>query len=90
VPSWARPPRIGAGACGRRRPRCARTRLAAYLEAEAAVLRNQSYQMPDGRQRHARQPGRDPQGHRVELRGELASATACRRVRGRARRGVIL
>lgn len=64
-------------------------RLANYLEAEAAVLRNQSYEMPDGRKLV-----------RADLTAIVKGIDGCRasldrmrgttRARGRARRGVIL
>lgn len=64
------------------------TRLAAYLEAEAAVLRNQSYTMPDGRSVTRAQLAEIRKGLE-DVRGELATAQGRPRVRGRARRGVI-
>jgi hypothetical protein len=64
-------------------------RLAAYLEAEAAVLRNQSYTMPDGRSVTRAQLAQIQKGVE-QLRQELASARGAPLVRGRARRGVLL
>jgi len=64
-------------------------RLAAYLEAEAAALRNQSYAMPDGRTL-TRANLRDIRAGIAEIRQELASAQGAPLVRGRARRGVVL
>lgn len=60
-------------------------RLTAYYEAEASVLRNQSYRMPDGREltRASLSVIRD----QIErLRAEIGSATGAPIVRGRARR----
>lgn len=64
-------------------------RLANYLEAEAAALRNQSYEMPDGRklQRADLKQIRDGIS---ECRGNLDRMRGTVRARGRARRGVIL
>lgn len=65
------------------------TRLAAYLEAEAACLRNQSYQMPDRRQVTRADLAEIRKGI-ADLRDELARANGVVRTRGRARRGVIM
>lgn len=64
-----------------------KTRLAAYVAAEQAVLRNQSYQMPDGRQLVRANLAEIRKGI-SDLSGEVASATGARR--GRARRAVCL
>jgi hypothetical protein len=65
------------------------TRLVAYLEAEAACLRNQEYRMPDRRQVTRADLAEIRKGIE-DLRGELASASGKPIVRGRTRRGVLL
>lgn len=65
------------------------TRLANYLEAEAAVLRNQSYEMPDGRSLTRASLAEIRKGI-IDLRNEIGAATGNPIVRGRARRGVIM
>lgn len=66
------------------------SRLAAYLEAEAACLRNQEYQLPD-RRRVTRADLAIVQKGIADLRSELAIANGSAPiVRGRARRGVLL
>jgi hypothetical protein len=64
-------------------------RLALYLQAEADILRNQSYQMPDGRQL-TRADLREVRKGIEDLRGEIEGAAGTPVVRGRARRGVIM
>jgi hypothetical protein len=64
-------------------------RLASYLEAEAAALRNQSYQMPDGRQL-TRANLKDIRDGIESSRGRLDEMRGVSRVKGRARRGVII
>lgn len=64
------------------------TRLAAYLAAEAAILRNQSYEL-DGRKMTRASLATVRQGIE-ELRSELATAQGKPLKRGRARRGVAL
>lgn len=65
------------------------TRLAAYLDAEAAILRNQSYEMPDGRRLERANLAIVRRGI-ADLRAELGRATGTPLTRGRARRGVLL
>ena len=64
-------------------------RLAAYLEAEAAVLRNQSYEMPDGRKLTRASLAEIRKGI-DSLRNDIANASGAPFVRGRMRRGVIM
>ena len=64
-------------------------RLALYLEAEIAVLRNQSYTMPDRRSVTRANLAEIRKGI-ADLREELASAEGAPLVRGRARRAVTL
>jgi len=64
-------------------------RLAAYLAAEAAILRNQSAALPDGRQVTRTNLAEVRKGIE-DLRREIGTATGAPIVRGRARRGVIL
>jgi hypothetical protein len=61
-------------------------RVAAYQAAELAVLRNQSYEMPDGR-KLTRANLRDIQKGLAEAKADYAAATGVSIVRGRARRG---
>lgn len=63
-------------------------RLDLYLEAEAAVLRNQSYEL-EGRKLVRANLAEIRKGI-ADLRAELGNATGIVRPRGRARRGVIL
>lgn len=65
------------------------TRLAAYLDAEAAVLRNQSYEMPDGRKLTRASLAEIRKGIEA-LRNELANADGTPIVKGRMRRGVVM
>lgn len=60
-------------------------RVAAYQAAELAVLRNQSYEMPDGR-KLTRANLRDIQKGLAEAKADLASANGTPIRRGRARR----
>lgn len=62
-------------------------RLEAYQAAELAVLRNQSYQMPDGRQLTRASLKEIRQGLK-EARAEYEQLVGVTRVRGRARRFV--
>jgi len=64
-------------------------RLANYLAAEAAVLRNQSYEMPDGRKLVRADLAAIAKGIN-DCRGRLDRMRGTTRPRGRARRGVIL
>jgi hypothetical protein len=64
-------------------------RLAGYLQAEAAVLRNQSYTMADGRGVTRAHLAEIRKGI-TQLRQDLAAASGAPMVRGRARRGVCL
>lgn len=64
-------------------------RLALYYTAEAAILRNQSYEMPDGR-KLARTDLKSVQAEIRRIKDELAGGTTAPRVRGRARRGSIM
>jgi antitoxin component HigA of HigAB toxin-antitoxin module len=64
-------------------------RLARYLEAEAAALRNQSATLPDGRSVTRAHLGEIRKGI-ADLRNEIASASGVPLTRGRARRGVLL
>ncbi|MEV5033671.1 hypothetical protein MRBLMC3_002908 [Sphingobium sp. LMC3-1-1.1] len=64
-------------------------RLDAYYEAEKAVLRNQSYKMPDGREL-TRASLSSIQTAIDRLRNEIANASGAPIVRGRMRRGVIM
>jgi hypothetical protein len=64
-------------------------RLARYLEAEAAVLRNQSYEMPDGRS-VTRANLRDIRAGIAEICADLELGAGKPVVRGRARRGVVM
>lgn len=61
--------------------------VAAYQAAELAVLRNQSYEMPDGR-RLERANLNDIRKGRKEAEAALSLATGDVQVRGRARRFV--
>lgn len=63
------------------------SRLTAYYEAEAAVLRNQSYKMPDGREL-TRASLAEIRKAIEALRSEIGNATGAPIVRGRMRRGV--
>ncbi|UZW55546.1 hypothetical protein NUH86_01705 [Sphingobium sp. JS3065] len=64
-------------------------RLDAYYEAEKAVLRNQSYKMPDGRE--LTRASLDTIRKAIDgLRNEIANASGAPIVRGRMRRGVIM
>lgn len=64
-------------------------RLTAYQAAELAVLRNQSYRMPDGRELTRASLKEIRQG--IEgLRNELANASGNPIVRGRMRRGIVV
>lgn len=68
------------------------SRLAAYLEAEASVLRNQSYEMADGRRLERANLGEIRKGI-TDLRAELGRATGTGGAAtpvGRVRRGVPL
>lgn len=64
-------------------------RLTAYYEAEAAVLRNQSYEMPDGRKLTRASLSVIRQAI-ADLRAEIGQATGAPIVRGRVRRGVAM
>lgn len=64
-----------------------RARLSAYYAAEEAVLRNQSYKMPDGREL-TRASLATIRKAIDDLRGEIAEAEGAPIVRGRVRRGV--
>lgn len=64
-------------------------RLDAYYEAERAVLRNQSYKMPDGREL-TRASLASIQKAIDSLRNEIANASGAPIVRGRIRRGVMV
>lgn len=66
----------------------AEARLALYLQAEADVLRNQSYEMPDGR-KLTRADLAPIRAGIAEIRKEIANVTGVVTVRGRTRRGVI-
>jgi hypothetical protein len=61
----------------------------AYLAAEKAVLRNQSYEMPDGR-KLTRANLKDIRVGRREAQADLDRAEGCTRARGRIRGGVPL
>ena len=63
----------------------ARALVAAYVEAELAVLRNQSYEMPDGR-KLTRANLKDIRDGKREAKGDLAMLTGS--AVGRARRGI--
>lgn len=63
------------------------SRLTAYYDAEAAVLRNQSYEMPDGR-KLTRTSLAEIRKAIDALRNEIANAAGAPIVRGRVRRGV--
>ena len=65
------------------------TRLSAYYAAELAVLRNQSYEMPDGR-KLTRASLTEIRKAISDLRAEIGDATGAPITRGRMRRGVIL
>jgi hypothetical protein len=65
----------------------AEARYTAYVEAEAAVLRNQSYEM-DGR-KLVRANLADIRKGLAEARNDLDRMKSASRPRGRARRGVI-
>lgn len=62
----------------------ARELVAAYVEAELAVLRNQSYEMPDGR-KLTRANLKDIREGKREAKADLATLTGS--TLGRARRG---
>lgn len=62
-------------------------RLAAYYAAEAKILQNQSYEMPDGR-RLQRTDLRHVQAEINRIRAELAGEAPMPRVIGRARLGI--
>ncbi|AKM09869.1 hypothetical protein [Croceicoccus naphthovorans] len=59
----------------------------AYQAAELAVLRNQSYEMPDGR-RLTRANLRDIRAGKTQAEADYARACGATTVRGRARRFV--
>lgn len=61
--------------------------VAQYQAAELAVLRNQSYEMPDGR-RVTRANLQDIRNGRKEAEAAYGLAVGVPQVRGRARRGV--
>lgn len=64
-------------------------RVANYRLAEAAVLRNQSYEMPDGRRLERANLSEIRKGL-IDAEAQLALATGANtRPRGRARAGVI-
>lgn len=64
-------------------------RLALYLQAEADVLRNQAYEMPNGR-KLTRADLKEVRAGIEELRSEIAGGSGAPIVRGRVRRGVAL
>lgn len=64
-------------------------RLDSYYAAEAAVLRNQSYKMPDGREL-TRASLKEIRAGIDRLRGEIAAAAGAPIVKGRVRRGVVM
>lgn len=63
--------------------------LDAYWEAEEAVLRNQSYKMPDGREM-TRADLKEIRAGRRETLTELDRLKGCHRAVGRMRRGIPL
>ncbi len=63
-------------------------RLELYYAAEAAILRNQSYEMPDGR-KLARANLKDVQAMIKSLEGQIDGGGDTPIARGRARRGVV-
>lgn len=66
----------------------AQVRLDLYYAAEAALLRNQSYEMPDGRKLE-RTSLRDVQSMIKTLEAKIEGGSALPVVRGRARAGSI-
>lgn len=62
--------------------------VAAYQAAEIAVLRNQSYEMPDGR-KLVRANLTEIRNGRKEAEADYAAATGTTRQVGRARRGIV-
>lgn len=62
-------------------------RLTAYYAAERDLLRNQSYEMPDGR-KLSRTDLKAVQAEIDKIRRELAGGSSTPIVRGRARRGI--
>lgn len=63
-------------------------RLELYYAAEAAILRNQSYRMPDGREL-SRTSLKDVQAMIKTLEDRIDAGQTTPVARGRARRGVI-
>ena len=66
-----------------------RETLALYRAAERDILRNQAYEMPDGR-KLTRADLKEVRAGVAEARRELAAATGTTRAIGRARRGVVM
>lgn len=64
-------------------------RLESYYAAETAVLRNQSYKMPDGREL-TRASLKEIRVGIDRLRAEIAQAAGVPIVKGRVRRGVVM
>lgn len=62
--------------------------VAAYQAAEIAVLRNQHYRMPDGREL-TRASLREIREGRKDAEAQLAQATGTMRPVGRIRRGIV-
>ncbi len=66
----------------------AQARLDSYYLAEAAILRNQEYEMPDGR-RLVRANLKEVQAMIRELEQRIEGGASAPVIRGRARAGVI-